>query len=399
MNITRPLVLAATLLTLIVSGCSQPSSSQSPVLEPQFGTPTNDRADAVVNDSQRGYIYAGGVSATSGDFNEGNFYLRRYDQNGSLAWKRLFPVAYMPDTHFEGRVEGIQLDAAGNIYLGWSRIVGDWYNQEAFIWKLNSAGTLLYKLDTGTHLRDFEVDAAGNLYVAGGYYGDHPEGANERFFLRKYSPQAQLMWERLRTYDGDGVLENPAQAIPAPNDIGLASDGSLYASGYNGNNCCSEEGVPELSKYSNAGVTLWEKPGFGTVTAAGLNFYLLTPSKANLQKYDSSGVLRWQRMITGFSTSSLAVDAKLNLYLAGTVNSENDYDFFVRKYTPAGAVSWTYVPKRSVTDEYATGISAKGSSNVYVAGAANGTVNGKNSGSYDAFLLRLNAQGQKVWSR
>lgn len=399
MRFSRSLLLAALPVTFLVAACSQPADIQAPDLAPQFGTPGSDRGDAVVNDPERAHVYVAGISAANSSGERGTVYLRRYSQNGTLAWKRLIQVATGvddPDVHVAGRVDGVQVDASGNVYVGWSREVYDWYNRDAFLLKFNSSGTLLSERYVGSHLEDFEVDGVGNLYLAVGNYGDHPEGAYESYYLRKHDAQGRLVWERSRTYDSEGQLENPAQAIPAPYDIGLASDGSLYVAGSNENRCCSQEGAPELSKYSSAGVTLWEKPGHGVVTAAGRNFYLLTG--VNLQKFDPNGVLRWQKTLTGFTTHSLAVDASFNLYVAGEVPSQGPSDLFVRKYTPAGAVSWTYAP-RLTTDEAALGVSAKGSGNVYLAGFTNGKVNGVNSGGYDSFLMRLNGEGKKVWSR
>ena len=402
MRFSRSLLLAALPIAFLVASCSQPADTQAPDLAPQFGTPGYDQANAVVNDPQRGHVYVAGISAANLDRERGTVYLRRYSLNGTLAWKRLIQVATViddPNVHVAGRVEGMRVDASGNVYVGWSRQVYDWYNREAFLLKFNSSGRLLSERSVGIHLADFEVDGVGNLYLAVGNFGDHPYGAHERYYLRKYDAKGRLVWERSRTYDSEGQLENPAQAIPAPYDIGLASDGSLYVAGSNANTCCTQEGGAELSKYSNAGVTLWEKPGAGVVAVAGRNFYLL--SGANLRKFDPNGVLRWQKTLTGFvaHTGSLAVDASLNLYVAGEASSrDSSYDLFVRKYTPAGAVSWTYAP-RLTTQEAALGVSAKGSGDVYLAGFTYGKVNGVNSGASDSFLLRLNSQGQKVWSR
>ena len=38
-------------------------------------------------------------------------------------------------------------------------------------------------------------------------------------------------------------------------------------------------------------------------------------------------------------------------------------------------------------------------SSIYIVGSTSGKVNGKNFGRRDAYLVRLNAQGQKVWER
>jgi hypothetical protein len=317
----------------------------------------------------------------------------------------------------------VQLDSAGNVHLAWTRYADGYGFYDAYISKLNPAGKLLYRIPIDNGIEDLEVDALGNVYVAGLRYTDNPIGANERYFLRKYDARGKLVWERARTYDDEGLLENPERTIAAPKDIGLASDGSLYAVGRNsGSSSGTPDGVEPfvLTKYSNDGVVLWERAGNGSVlTASGRNFYLAsrvassepyTENDVRVQKYNASGSVTWQRTVAGneygpVEPNSLAVDANDNVFLAGSMyvyregDGNADRDFFARKYTASGGLSWIYQPRLKGTNELARGVSAKGSGNVYVVGTTGAKVNGKNSGGYDAFLLRLNGQGQKVWSR
>lgn len=391
----------------LLSACSQGPAGG---LGAQFGTPKDDYADAVVNDPERGHTYVGGVSNTNYGEYGGTIFLRRYTQDGSLAWKRLISVASdsvsEPYPGSRGEVSATGLDGSGNVYLGWSRNTYESYAREAFISKYSPAGTLLYQLYVAPHLHDFEVDAAGNLYVAAGSYDEHPIGARERFYLRKYDPRARLLWERLRAYDSDGFLIDTPQTIPAPYDVALASNGALYVTGVNGNSCCGDESGPELSKYSSAGVTLWERPrayGYAVLTTAAQNVYVASrqidgpPASTLLQKFDTNGTLRWQRTLA-VAVDSLAVDAARNLYAGGRSGAENA-DYFVRKYSPAGLEGWTYAPGRPDSYDSIRGVSARGRGGVYAAGFTNGPVSGRGSAATDAVLLRLDAQGRQVWER
>lgn len=390
----------------LLSACSQEPAGR---LGAQFGTPKDDLAYAVVNDPERGYAYVGGVSNTNYGEYGGTVFLRRYNQDGNLAWKRLISVVsdsvLEPYPGSRGAVSAVALDGSGNVYLGWSRNTYESYAREAFISKYTSTGTLLYNLYVAPHLHDFEVDAAGNLYVAAGSYDENPIGAHERFYLRRYDARARLLWERRRAYDGDGFLVDTPQTIPAPYDVALADDGTLYAVGVNGNSCCGEEGVSELSKYSSAGVTLWERPrsyGYAVLTTAAQNVYIASrpvngsPSTL-LQKFDTNGTLRWQRTLAA-AVDSLAVDAARNLYAGGHSGAENA-DYFVRKYSPAGLEGWTYAPGRPDSYDSIRGVSARGRGAVYAAGFTSGPVNGRASAATDAVLFRLDAQAQRVWER
>lgn len=171
-----------------------------------------------------------------------------------------------------------------------------------------------------------------------------------------------------------------------------------------------------LTKYSNTGRTLWQKPLAAdkyissVITAAGQDVYLVMntggtvsyPNRIVIRKYRSNGSVPWQRTIAAGEKNwinSSAVDADGNLYLSGGKYTYGDADLFSRKYLASGALRWTYAPRRSGTDEVANTVSSKDGRAVYLAGSTSGKVNGINKGNNDAFLLRLNARGQKVWER
>ncbi len=69
----------------------------------------------------------------------------------------------------------------------------------------------------------------------------------------------------------------------------------------------------------------------------------------------------------------------------------------VRKYTPSGGVAYDRRFISPTTEASGFGVAAASSSELYVVGSTDGTVNGKTRGGREAFLMRLNAQGQKVW--
>lgn len=87
-------------------------------------------------------------------------------------------------------------------------------------------------------------------------------------------------------------------------------------------------------------------------------------------------------------------------YLSGyTTHNDPPGNLFGRKYTPSGSVVWTYTPNLQGTQEIAFDVSAADSGKVYLVDHTTGKVNGINRGQEDAFLLRLDTTGKRVWSR
>jgi hypothetical protein len=145
MNITRSLMLAASLVALVVSSCSQPSDLPSPNLEPQFGTTAFDGAYGVTKYGSAVYV----VGSTSGGLHSTNkggsdAYIRKVDTSGKLLWGRQF-------------------------------------------------GT-----DKADYPHDVATDANGNAYVYGNTMGDlaRPMRVYTDHFLRKYTPSGAVVWTR-----------------------------------------------------------------------------------------------------------------------------------------------------------------------------------------------------------
>lgn len=382
---------------LLFSACSQAPAEVKGGLEAQFGTSQYDQAAAVAVDAARGRVYtAGTLNAEDIVDSGGNLFLRRYSLTGRYTWNKILVRSSFPAPY----ARGTGVDAAGNIYLAWYKFSTDGY-AGATITKFSPARKVLYRVKIDNGINDFEVDLAGNVYVSGIVDRD---GFSERDFLRKYDSRGRLVWERARLYDDNYEPIITPQTIPTPYDIGLAGDGSLYAVGYEGSGYI-------LTKYDNNGRTLWTKTVGGDevmVTAGVRDAYIAiqqnSPFSIRLEKISKIGSKVWSRNVSlpgeGLA-GNLSTDGHDNVYLTGSVFIQNghksDSDLFVSKYTAAGKQSWTYAPRKAGTDERALAIEAQG--DVYAAGTTNGKVNGVNRGNDDAFLLKLNSQGEKVWER
>lgn len=392
MKYARPLLLAASTVALFISACSTPADLDVPTLEPQFGTVDDDRATFVAVNSAHTHVYTAGVTSRLGD---GTLFLRRYNQDGSLSWERRSePLSTI-------RVGGVGTDAAGNAYVAYS-------GTAATLSKLNKTGSLLWRKKLAAdntsygrvYVSAFVADSSGNSYVALQGYRFADEGSEEDGSqLRKYDTTGKLLWQRdFGEYDANFQ------------DLAVGSDGSLYS--------LSAGSIQAIlmTRYSAGGTTLWQVPidvrsdvsvavGGNAIYVAGGDYEVDSNTfNGLLTKYNAAGVRQWQR-VTGsfFIGGGVSADSAGNVYLTETkvvsVVGESDYDLLVRKYTAAGALSWTYQPKLSSTKEYGEDVAVRNAGEIYTVGSTDGKVNGTNNGGLDAYVFRLNGQGQKVWSR
>jgi len=167
-----------------------------------------------------------------------------------------------------------------------------------------------------------------------------------------------------------------------------------------------------LTKYGAGGQLAWQvevNDGRKSYVAArGDSVYVADDSLVGptYTEYSTAGAFKRQVTAPRFTFSYLqdvSVDASNNVYLTGFVSRANDdsgdYDLVVQKHAPGGALLWAYAPRLVGTSEVTYTVAARTTGELYVVGDTEGKVNGRNNGGLDAFLIRLNGQGGKVWSR
>ncbi len=75
------------------------------------------------------------------------------------------------------------------------------------------------------------------------------------------------------------------------------------------------------------------------------------------------------------------------------------YDLFAARYSPSGSRLWT-IQFGTAADDNVTGIAVDDAGNVYVCGFTSGGMDGVPSfGGIDAFVVKFNDNGVKLWSR
>jgi len=206
-----------------------------------------------------------------------------FDQQGSQLWTWQMNMNYS----YAG---GTFADAQNNVYvtgLNASTQTG------AFLAKLNSAGTEVWRKSIGATLQDegFNVvgDSQGNLYVAGGTFGaiGGANAGSRDVFLSKFNSSGTLQWSRQF-----GTSQNDV----AYGGVKMDASGNLYISGGIYSDASPPNNDPSygfLRKFDPDGNQLWARQFAGdvrdmAVDSAG-NAYL--PGGGQLVEFDSGGAL------------------------------------------------------------------------------------------------------------
>jgi len=145
---------------------------------------------------------------------------------------------------------------------------------------------------------------------------------------------------------------------------------------------------------------------------------LTTPDNSTngyVARYNNRGELKWVKSFGSINSDvgvNVAVDAPGNVFLVGTFsNSVNlggsdiygngGQDLFIAKFDPLGEHVWSYGFGGSGSEQ-APGIVLDGSSNVILAGVADGTTNLGGGPvptvSQDAFIVKYNSNGAWQWN-
>lgn len=274
-----------------------------------------------------------------------------------------------------------------------------------FIVKYNTSGNVLWAKTSGgdgvTVGYGITTDAAGNVYVTGGYagynisFGDSVigQGGNSTsngFFIVKYDSSGNTLWAK-------GTAGNPVSNEGLDEGVSVSTDA-------NGNAYC-------LGNFNVPSLTI----GSTTITNANGNS---GDDNMFVVKFDTSGNVLWAQNIgETFAqvNNSIAVDPWGNAYVIGnfssatlsfgnsTLTKAGNSSYFVAKYSSAGSPLWAQEAENT-NDVTSSGVSADGNGNVYVTGVFNspaitfGSYNLTDDSIGNVFVVKYDSTGNVLWA-
>ena len=399
----------------------------------------DDRALDAVTDASGNLYVTGQVYGLLG---ESNFATIKYDAAGNTVWSKFYDGG-----GFENDIaKVICVDGAGNVYVTGSARLTDSTGLVFATIKYNSAGTQLWVRQTNVGNdtpMDMKIDAAGNVYVTG-YLLSHPYGRiitvkynssgtqqwlvtynpvstsyyggyflevdasgnvyvaghqgsfdNGQIHLLKYNSAGAFQW--IRTYASGGTVGVGDMV----NDMAIDASANIYLTGQVKGLSGSSGPDMVTIKYNSSGTLQWAQKFNGTanlsdmarcmgvdasgnVYTGGVTYLTGGNSDIALIKYNSSGTQQWLRTINGQGNAldfanDLILDAAGNIFLTGqSTGLSTGYNYLTARYSPSGSQVWlqTYLGPGNEHD-YANAIALGLNGVVYVTGQSEGTTTGK----------------------
>jgi len=327
-------------------------------------TITNDSSiGRVVVISSANMVYAVGDATESGVVGG---QISAFTRSG-IQWQRR-----LTSTGNTVRFYGAAVAASGNLYVGGQDGPSGGGNESAYLLKYNSSGTLLWqrRISGTAGTRSFAygvfVDSSENIFVVG------PSDAGVGFFygyLLKFDSNGNLIFGKRCTGTQYAAFQG----------VALANSGNIYCAG--AMELPGFDYDPIIVKYNSSGVIQWQRrinstsPGtlFGFTVAIDSNEDVYMVGLGNtadfLTKYNSSGTIQWSRQLSSFTTRDVAVDAEGNVYVTGSSSSLSGVS--VQKFNSSGTYLFGRQFYMSSSQNQGFGIRIVGSS-MFISGQAPG---------------------------
>ena len=358
-----------------------------------------DQFRGVVHDSSDNAYVVGETEFGGG---ARSIWLMKFNIEGVIQWSRILS-GNGGDYGY-----GLGIDSSDNVYVIGEVASAGLGGTEFLIAKYNSSGTIQFQRTLGTSANNWgygiAVDSSGNSYLVG---RTATGTGTDSGLIAKYDSSGTIQWQRTL---GSNWLDQFTGAV-------VDSSGNVYASGtYRFDNSGSAtDGM--VAKYNSSGVLQWQRkwgttsfgdPNFANKISVDSNDNVIFTSQgwngstygyvANVAKINSSGTVQWQRSLRGTVTDAFqfpAVDADDNIYLVGNTNSSQaggsgNNDVLMAKYNSSGVIQWQRVYGGTSSDiGYGVGLDSVGS--LYVVGSTGGAANaminkfpndGSGTGSY-----------------
>ena len=352
---------------------------------------SNVVGEGIAADSS-GNVYVTGTTFTPGGPSRYDIIIVKCDTLGGILWQR-----QLVNGNRNSLCAGIAINSSGtSVYISGSQeLVFDW---SILIAKIPSNGG-----DAATYGVFVYYTYSGSLSTYGIFDAPLPSSlVSSVASLSPSTPSITSSTSTLSTYNSPIAVQTLASAN---NDYGqviaVDSSGNYYITGatYNGSNYDAI-----IAKYNSSGVIEWQRTlaSAGTDYGQGIavdysgNVYIVgtinngSTSDILIAKYNTSGTLQWQRTLVGTGNdygNAIAVDSSANVYISATTGNYP----MVAKFDTNGNINngWQRIINQG--NMIGNGIAVDSSGNSYITGHS--------SSSDDIRIFKYNTSGTLLWQR
>lgn len=272
-------------------------------------------------------------------------------------------------------------------------------NNEIQVYSMLKAGSVNWQRSLATASADrgfgIAVDSSGNVYATG-YIGT---GADEIMTV-KYNSSGTLQWQRTLAETSGNSDRGEAIVLNSSADVYIAGNSSTVAGGAN----------TQVAKYNTSGTLQWQRllsntsnndKAFGAALDSTGDLYVAGYNQAALPagllaKWNASGTFQWQRTINASYDTffyGACIDAAGALYAVG-YNSDAgaDQGAYIVKLATTPTLTWDR-DLDSASQDIFFDVDTDSANNVYAVGRT--VVSGVNRG----LIAKYNSSGTLQWQR
>ena len=299
---------------------------------------------------------------------------------------------------------GMVMDSSDNVYI--TGITYGEASNDILLVKYNSAGILQWFRTWGGTEREcgwgVAVDSSNNIYLAG-RTESFGAGSSDMLLL-KYDDTGTLQW--YRTWGGAAYEVGRAVAVDSSNNVYLAGGHEGYWTGSDNMHLVKYDSSGVKLWERTWGETEWDR-GFGVTVDSSDNVYFVGDTESFgagendliIVKYSSSGLQQWNRTWGGTSFDNgygVVVDSSDCVFVGGSTRSygAGDSDLLLVKYDSSGILLWNRTWGGS-NSERSYDVTTDSSDNVYLVGHTNSF----GMGSNDMIVVKYNNTGVQLWNR
>lgn len=307
----------------------------------------------------------------------------------------------------------VAMDPAGNIVVtGYSTGAGTGKDYKTI--KYTSSGTILWEasfngpINGGDYSNALAIDNAGNIYVTGRVdYGT----TSADIVTIKYNSAGVQQW--FAVFNGTANLFDEGKTIKVLSDGSVIIGGKTASTGvgsdfitikYNANGTEAWRSVYNGTANTDDFVVGLDFDASGNIYVGGCSIGAGSGTDFMVLKYNSSGVLQWNKRYNGAGNGGdavvgIKVDGENNIVASGftDMGSAQGFNFLTLKYDPNGNKLWEkQYDGTSHFNDISTAMTIDAMNNIYITGVTTQVIGTIPDSNYAT--IKYDKDGNQIWT-